>query len=93
MIGDEARLTVLRALAEVAPEADLDVIPGDELLTELFDIDSYDFLRFVQVLRDASGADLPEGDYLHLLTLDGAVAYLDQLISAPPSTTSSEPVT
>jgi acyl carrier protein len=73
----ELRDTALQALGDLAPEADLTSIAGDELLSEVLDLDSFDFLRFVQALHDATGVDVPEVDYPRIATLDGVVDYLD----------------
>jgi acyl carrier protein len=70
------RTAVIAALGEVAPEADLDrLAPGAEL-REALDLDSIDFLRFVQRLAAATGVEVPESDYAQLATLEGVVAYL-----------------
>jgi acyl carrier protein len=70
------RAAVLAELAEVAPEAELDRLePGAEL-REVLDLDSIDFLRFVQRLAATTGVEVPESDYAQLATLEGVVAYL-----------------
>lgn len=66
----------LQALGEIAPEAQLSTLPGGELLQEVLDLDSFDFLTFVQALHDATGVDVPEIDYPQIATLNGVVAYL-----------------
>ena len=68
---------VRRALAGVAPEADLDALPPDASLRDELDLDSMDFLSFVVGLHKALGVDVPEADYGKLATLAGAVAYLE----------------
>jgi acyl carrier protein len=69
------RAAVLAELSEVAPEAELDRLePGAEL-REVLDLDSIDFLRFVQRLAAATGVEVPESDYSQLATLEGVVAY------------------
>ena len=35
-----------------------------------------DFLNFILALHQRLGIDIPEADYPHLYSLDGAVAYL-----------------
>jgi len=35
-----------------------------------------DFMNLVVALHERTGTDIPEADYPHLRTLDGAVAYL-----------------
>jgi len=70
------RTAVLAALGEVAPEADLDRLAPDAELREALDLDSIDFLRFVQRVAAATGVEVPESDYAQLSTLGGVVAYL-----------------
>jgi acyl carrier protein len=70
------RAAVLTALSEVAPEAELDRLePGAEL-REVLELDSIDFLRFVQRLAATTGVEVPESDYAQLSTLDGVISYL-----------------
>jgi acyl carrier protein len=71
------RETAIRALSELAPEADVSTLRGGDLLQEALDLDSFDFLTFVQALHDASGVDVPEIDYPQIATLDGVVGYLE----------------
>ena len=76
MNREAIRAAVLAALSEVAPEAELDRLePGAEL-REVLDLDSIDFLRFVQRLAATTGVEVPESDYAQLATLEGVVAYL-----------------
>ena len=76
MNAAEARSLIDEVLRGIAPEADLATIGGAEDLREAFDLDSMDFLNFVVALHERTGADIPEGDYPKLRTLDGATAYL-----------------
>jgi acyl carrier protein len=72
----DLRVAVTAVLAQIAPEAAVDSLPGDVDLREELDIDSMDFLNFVVGIADTTGADIPERDYAQLATLDGCVAYL-----------------
>jgi acyl carrier protein len=76
MNRDEIRDAVRDALGEIAPEADLDRLAPDAELRDALDLDSMDFLAFVQRLAAATGVEVPEADYAELATLEGAVAYL-----------------
>jgi acyl carrier protein len=76
MTEAELRQTILDTLGDIAPEADLGALPPDKDLREELDIDSMDFMNFVIALHEKLGIDIPEADYPKLLTLDGAVAYL-----------------
>jgi acyl carrier protein len=79
---DEIRVSVLRVLGEIAPEADLGAIePAVELRGQL-DLDSMDFLNFVVGLHDAFRVDIAEADYPKYATLLGCV---EQLASHKPA--------
>jgi len=82
MTTDEARQLIRSTLRQVAPEADIDDVGLGETLQEALDLDSIDFLNFVTGLTQATGKEIPEGDYPQLSTLDGAVAYLMSLTRA-----------
>jgi acyl carrier protein len=71
-----AREAVARVLAQIAPEAELDLVdPAADLRTEL-DLDSIDFLNLVEGLKEETGVEIPESDYSEVRSLDGLVAYL-----------------
>ena len=70
------RAMCAEVLCAIAPEVDLSTVADDEDLREALDLDSMDFLNFVVALHDRAGIDVPEADYPHLFTLDGAIAYL-----------------
>ncbi len=76
MTHDDVRKTVLGILGRIAPEADLGRLDPDVGLREELDIDSMDFLRFVEALHKELGVEVPEKDYPKLNTLRGCVAYL-----------------
>lgn len=76
MTPEEIRAAVLRALASVAPEADLRSLDSSGDLREQLDIDSVDFLNVLVAVHDALGVDIPEVDYPKLSSLDACVTYL-----------------
>lgn len=76
MNREEIRRAVLSALAEIAPEADLVRLAPDAELRETLDLDSMDFLGFVEKLAAATGVEVPDADARRLTTLAGAVEYL-----------------
>ncbi len=76
MTVDEIRAAVLRALSEVAPEADPATLRPDVNLRDQLDIDSMDFLNFVIGIHEELQVDIPEADYARLQTLDDFVDYL-----------------
>jgi acyl carrier protein len=73
---DAARQAIARALARIAPEADLAAIDPRADLRETLDLDSMDFLNFIVGLHAETGVEVPESDYPKLATLAGCIAYL-----------------
>ena len=67
MTPDQARHLIEEALAQVAPDADL----RDDL-----ELDSLDFLRFVEILTERAGKPIAEDDYPQLATLASAIKFL-----------------
>jgi acyl carrier protein len=76
MTSEEARRLILDAIAEVAPEADLEHIDVEQHLQEQLDLDSMDFLAILTTIGEQTGLDLPESDYPRLAALGPAVDYL-----------------
>lgn len=73
---DSARDAVRDAIRVVAPDADLDsLLPADNL-RETLDLDSMDFLAFVERLSARTGRRIDEDDYAQLSTLDEVVDFL-----------------
>lgn len=65
---------VARAIRRIVPDADLGDLPADANLRQQFELDSLDFLGFVEELSHASGVRLDEDDYPELETLAGCEA-------------------
>lgn len=76
MTRDEIRATVLRLLADRAPEADLAQLHPDRPLREQIDLDSMDYLNFLVALHKELGVSVPEKDYPKLATLNACIDYL-----------------
>jgi len=76
MTRDEIKEAVLRALWNVAPEADPATLRLDVDLRDQLDIDSMDLLNFVIGIHEQVHVDIPEADYARLQTLDEVVDYL-----------------
>ena len=74
--ADEIRRTIVRCLEDIAPDADASRVDPQRDLRDALDLDSMDFLRFVQALKTALGVEVPERDYPELRTLAGGTAYL-----------------
>jgi acyl carrier protein len=72
----DAAAAVLAALAEVAPEVDPSRLDPAVPVQDQVDLDSMDFLAFVEAVRDRTGIDVPEADYGHLATVASGARYL-----------------
>jgi acyl carrier protein len=81
---DEIRATVLRVLAEIAPEADLATLDPHLELRRQLDLDSMDVLNFVVGLHEALQVDIPEADYPKYATLEDCVERLAANTSVSP---------
>jgi acyl carrier protein len=69
------RQTVLATLQRIAPEIEPEALLPAKPLRDQVDLDSMDWLNFLQALHAALGVEIPERDYAKLVTLDDLVAY------------------
>ena len=76
MTRDEIREGVFRALAQVAPEADMSRLKPNVRLRDQLDIDSMDLLNFAIGVHKEFKIEIPEADYPQLATLDGCINYI-----------------
>jgi acyl carrier protein len=76
MTTPSAHAAILRALGELAPEADLAALGPDADLRDALDLDSMDLMRLVAMLHADLGVDIPDTDTPRLLTLRSAEEYL-----------------
>ncbi len=76
MTTEQARQAIREVLAEVAPDADLDTLAAGADLRDSLELDSLDFLSFVEALGQRSGRRIDEDDYPELATLDRGAAFL-----------------
>ena len=83
MMGpDELRASILDALKQVAPEADLAALDPARNFRDQIEIDSVDYLNFVLALEQRLGIRVPELHYPRLSSLNGCVAYLSEALRA-----------
>ena len=76
MTPQQARQAVGQALAKAAPGSDIDGIDPDADLRDALELDSLDFLNFVENLSDAWGRRIDEDDYGELATLSSCIRFL-----------------
>ncbi|BFT63185.1 phosphopantetheine-binding protein [Pseudomonas moorei] len=72
------RNEVLSALKGIAPELETELLRADRSLREEVDLDSMDWLRFIEALNRRLGIAIAESDYQHVDTLDTLISYLEQ---------------
>jgi acyl carrier protein len=73
---EQARTAIAEALYAVAPDVEFDDLDLDEGLRRQADLDSLDFLSFVEELTQRTGVQLTEDDYPALDSVTGAVNLL-----------------
>lgn len=73
---EQARAMVGQAVRRIVPDADIDGVPDDADLRRAFELDSLDFLSFVELLVADSGVRLDEDDYPELTTTAAAADLL-----------------
>ncbi len=76
MTKEEVRQAVLDIIATIAPDEDLSTINRDAPLREQAGLDSMDFLDIVMELRKRYNVDVPEKDYMELVSLNSSTNYL-----------------
>ena len=74
--NEEARGMVARAVRRIVPDADVEGLPLDADLRRAFELDSLDFLSFVELLVKDSGVRIDEDDYPELSTTAGCADLL-----------------
>ena len=72
----DARSAVSNALLRIVPDADLDALDDDEVLRSELELDSLDFLSFVEQLSSSTGRRIDEDDYPALRTMRSSISYL-----------------
>ena len=78
----DVRKVVEEELGNIAPEVDFAAVDPAADLREAIDIDSMDCLNFITAIHHRLGVDIPEADYPKLVTLDGAVAYIEAKLAS-----------
>lgn len=73
---EQARRLVRDALRAAVPGVDVDVLTDDEDFRDTLELDSLDFLAFVERLSADSGIRIDEDDYAGLRTVGGCLGFL-----------------
>ncbi|MFB7462940.1 acyl carrier protein [Streptomyces sp. NPDC056224] len=72
----EALVIVKESMASVVPGADLDALGPDDTFRDVLEMDSLDFLSFVETLSGRTGVRIDDEDAPRLTTLSGSAAFL-----------------
>ncbi|WP_433520193.1 phosphopantetheine-binding protein [Nocardia pseudovaccinii] len=73
---DDADTVIRTALRGFASDAELAALARTEPLRTALDLDSLDFLSFVEKLNRATGVRIDESDYPRLASIDSCVEFL-----------------
>jgi len=73
---EKARAAVTDALLRIVPDADLDDVGDDGNLRSELELDSLDFLSFVEQVSSTTGVRIDEDDYPALRTMRSCIAFL-----------------
>ncbi|MGI9511586.1 MAG: acyl carrier protein [Anderseniella sp.] len=76
MNDQEISELVKRALFEVAPDLEDEIIDPETPFRDQFEFDSMDFLNFVIGIHQVTGVEIPEADYPQLTSLKDSISYL-----------------
>jgi acyl carrier protein len=74
----QAETAIKETLTQVAPDADAGALAPNADLRETLELDSIDFLRFIEILSKRTGCRIDEDDYPQLDKLASAVTFLTE---------------
>lgn len=69
---------ITRLLRQIAPESDPSALKPTDLIRPKLGMDSFDFLRFLIALGEATGVTFPEEDYGKIQTTEGLLSFLEK---------------
>lgn len=72
----DARAAVAAAIRRIIPDADLDTLEDEASFRSELELDSLDFLSFVELLSGATGIRIDESDYPDLVSMASSIAFL-----------------
>jgi len=72
----DVRALAVEVLSGIAPDGDFDALDPAASLRRQLDLDSLDFMAYVELLSERTGAPIREEEYPLVDTLDGCVTLL-----------------
>ena len=76
MTPQQAREQIGFAVKRAAPGSDIDAIDPDADFRDALELDSLDFLNFIEILSETSGNRIEEDDYPQFATLSSSIRFL-----------------
>jgi acyl carrier protein len=76
MTTQDIEKLIVEAIQSVAPEIDKNDIKGDEDIRDECDLDSMDFINYLEALQESTGIAIREDDYPNLTTFNNATTFL-----------------
>jgi len=76
MTTTDATSAVADSIRRIVPDADFSTLDGDAALRDVFELDSLDFLVFVEQLSTATGKAITETDYPRLRSMNSCIEFL-----------------
>ncbi len=76
MKRDEAWEMVQESLTEIVPDADFTKLGPDDTFRDALELDSLDFLSFIEILGKRAGIRIEDDDTPHLTTLADSADFL-----------------
>ncbi|MFI8089518.1 acyl carrier protein [Streptomyces sp. NPDC086080] len=72
----DALEVVKEAITQVVPDADLDTLGPDDTFRDALEMDSLDFLSYIEILAERTGVRIDDADTPRLTTLSGSAGFL-----------------
>ena len=80
MNSRELKALIIEELGNIAPEIEPEQVEDDSDMREALELDSMDFLNLVIAVSKRTRVTIPEADYAQVVTVNGMVNYLLNLI-------------
>lgn len=76
MSEEEIKKTIVSILKKIAPDTNPEILKNTDIISEVLQIDSFDYLQFIVGLDKALGIKIPEEDYGKIQKLNDLINYL-----------------
>jgi len=77
MTREEIKNAIYEIIGDIAPDEDLSELKEEDIIRDVIELDSMDFLDIVMELRKRYKVEVPEEDYPNLASIKGCVDYLE----------------